>query len=187
MSFDEAGEVWRRCPTYDAVEASSCGRVRVGGKMNHPTPDKDGYLRTWASSEGKRRNTSHHAAVADAFIGPRPAGYEIDHIDGVRTNNRPENLRYLTHADNVRASAAAGRSMRGENHVCARLTEKQALEILATFRRSPPQGRYVRNPVGIRSLAEKYKVGIRAIGALVTGETWKHLPRSNRPNLAREP
>ena len=39
-------------------------------------------------------------SVSLAFIGERPEGFDIDHIDGVRGNNQPSNLRYCTRQEN---------------------------------------------------------------------------------------
>lgn len=40
-------------------------------------------------------NFTVHNLVAEAFLGKRPQGYDVDHIDFDRTNNRVDNLRYL--------------------------------------------------------------------------------------------
>lgn len=50
--------------------------------------------------EGKTRTV--HSLVAEAFLGPRPYGYDIDHVNGTKTDNRAENLRYVTHQDNMK-------------------------------------------------------------------------------------
>lgn len=50
--------------------------------------------------EGKTRTV--HSLVAEAFLGPRPYGYDIDHIDGNKLNNNASNLRYVTHEDNMK-------------------------------------------------------------------------------------
>lgn len=47
--------------------------------------------------------------VAHAFIGPRPEGHQVDHIDGDRFNDYFENLRYLTQSDNIKHSYAMGK------------------------------------------------------------------------------
>ena len=39
--------------------------------------------------------------VAEYFIGPRPEGYVIDHIDGNYLNNKADNLRYVTQKENM--------------------------------------------------------------------------------------
>ena len=45
---------------------------------------------------------SCHALVAYFYIGPRPKGFDIDHLDGNKGNNHFSNLRYLSHSENVR-------------------------------------------------------------------------------------
>lgn len=42
-----------------------------------------------------------HRLVWETFNGEIPQGYEIDHINGVRDDNRLENLRCVTHAENI--------------------------------------------------------------------------------------
>lgn len=48
-----------------------------------------------------RLNTYIHKLVAEYFIGERPEGYVIDHIDGNYLNNRADNLRYVTQKQNI--------------------------------------------------------------------------------------
>lgn len=50
--------------------------------------------------EGKTRTV--HSLVAEAFLGPRPKGYDIDHISGDKTDNRLCNIEYVTHMENIR-------------------------------------------------------------------------------------
>lgn len=42
-----------------------------------------------------------HALVMETFVGPRPEGSEIRHLDGDRCNNRVDNLKYGTHSENM--------------------------------------------------------------------------------------
>lgn len=50
-----------------------------------------------------------HVLVAEAFIGERPQGYQVDHIDGFEGNNDLSNLRYVSPSDNNRNAYARGR------------------------------------------------------------------------------
>lgn len=45
-------------------------------------------------------NKTQHELIAAAWIGPRPDGNEIDHIDGNTKNNKPSNLEYVTPLEN---------------------------------------------------------------------------------------
>jgi hypothetical protein len=62
------------------------------------------YLRHYES----RRTDAVHRLMAEAFIGPRPPGAEIRHLDGDRANNALSNLRYGTKAENMQDSVAHG-------------------------------------------------------------------------------
>lgn len=42
-----------------------------------------------------------HRAVYETFVGEIPEGYEIDHINIKRADNRLENLRLVTHKENM--------------------------------------------------------------------------------------
>lgn len=77
-----------------------------------PRANKDGYLRVWLKT-GERRKTSKrskefprsiHKLVAEAFLGEKPKGYQVDHLDCNRTHNFITNLRYVTPSKNVKRS-----------------------------------------------------------------------------------
>lgn len=50
---------------------------------------------------GQKATVHVHALVAEAFIGPRPPKFEIDHINGDRGDCRVENLEYVTRSENM--------------------------------------------------------------------------------------
>ena len=45
--------------------------------------------------------TKLHRLIWETFVGEIPEGYEIDHINTIRNDNRLENLRCVTHKENV--------------------------------------------------------------------------------------
>lgn len=64
-----------------------------------PKKDRSGYYKVSCTS--RRGAITIHELVMLAFVGPRPNGMEIDHIDRNKNNNRLENLRYVTHKENM--------------------------------------------------------------------------------------
>jgi len=64
-----------------------------------------GYRYIQLSRNKKRINFLFHHQVAYCFIGERPEKLVIDHIDRNKLNNKVENLRYITHVENVRNCA----------------------------------------------------------------------------------
>lgn len=77
---------------------------------------KDGYA-TVRTPQGIRRV---HRVLWETAHGPVPPGREIDHINGDKADNRLENLRLLSHGDNIRAA----RALRG-NWTPSKLTPEQ--------------------------------------------------------------
>jgi len=122
-SGEDVSETWRTIPGFgEKYEVSSIGRVRAiaTGHIKGITESR-GYLRTTLYYKG-RHGPRVHQLVALAFIGPRPAGMEVRHLDGDRKNNAPANLRYGTHAENIRDQVAHGttRNGRAERTHCPR-------------------------------------------------------------------
>ena len=64
----------------------------------------DGYKRVNLFINGKQSQPLAHRVVYESFFGPIPHGMEINHKNGKRCDNRPENLELLSHAENVRYS-----------------------------------------------------------------------------------
>ena len=77
--------------------------------MNTWETGDGGYLFCWY--QGRRRR--HHHAVWEEANGPLPEGYEIDHINGVRSDNRLENLRLVTRQENMRNAKVYGTNTSG--------------------------------------------------------------------------
>lgn len=85
------GELWR---IFSGRKASLC-------------PDRDGYLRLTISIGPARYAFAAHRAIWFLHYGEWPKG-EIDHINMDRTDNRLENLRDVTHAENLKTRRHAG-------------------------------------------------------------------------------
>jgi hypothetical protein len=49
-----------------------------------------------------------HNLVAETFIGKKPFGSQVNHIDGNKCNNTPENLEYISQKENLRHAFRTG-------------------------------------------------------------------------------
>lgn len=115
---------WRQIPGYESyLEVNEFGEVRsveryvnhrngslklVRSKILTPYPDPKGYLKIRTSVNKEKTCIKVHRAVAEAFI-PNPDNKpQIDHIDGDKTNNCVENLRWVTNRENYDYSAQNG-------------------------------------------------------------------------------
>ena len=73
-----------------------------GGHWLKPTLNNHGYYQRYYVSLGKENKKYIHQLVAQAFI-PNLNNYnEVDHIDGNSTNNNVNNLRWVTHQENMK-------------------------------------------------------------------------------------
>jgi AraC-like DNA-binding protein len=121
------------CGYEGCYEVSCWGRVRsvhpTRGKMLKPTFDR-GYIRVSLCKNAQPFSISVHKIVAAAFIGPRPTpAHVINHIDAVKSNNHPENLEYVTKAENEQHAVRLGLKARGERHGESKLTDLQRAAI----------------------------------------------------------
>lgn len=91
-------EIWKYC--FEDYEISNFGNVRRLNKMLRCSRHSQGYRYFQLKRNDRRVNYLVHHLVARAFIGDRPKGLIIDHIDRDRTNNHVDNLRYTTYKEN---------------------------------------------------------------------------------------
>ena len=68
-------------------------------KISH-TKTKNGYTIVNYRDNSNCKQNLLHRVMWEVFYGKIPNGYEIDHIDTVRTNNNLENLRLVTRKEN---------------------------------------------------------------------------------------
>jgi hypothetical protein len=166
---------WKPVSEFEGVyEVSDDHRIRRTGAgkgirvgrvlMQHEV--KGGYRIVQLWKGGKPSTRLVHVLVATAFIGPVPDGQEVNHKDGDKRNNAPENLEYVTRSDNLKHAYRTGLMRRGEEHQYAKLDA----ESVAVIRREN------RNGVGYRPLARRFGVSRRAIQQVIKGISWAHIP-----------
>lgn len=120
-------EIWKAVVGYEGrYQVSSLGRVKSVARMRKgknggqvPLPERimkpyikkiKGRTRPYAEvqlRDGAERNVPSksklvHRLVAEAFIGPLDSGMQVDHINGVHSDNRVENLRIMHYTEHAR-------------------------------------------------------------------------------------
>jgi hypothetical protein len=112
-----------------------------------------------------------HSLVAEAFIGARPEGLEVAHLNGDCRDNRACNLQYCTHRDNEAMKAAHGRIAKGEMRPGSKLTDAEAALILSEL------GELPKGKCGgkARELAKRFGVSEATISLVRHGKKWRHV------------
>lgn len=105
---DMDGEVWKDIPGYEGYyQVSNMGRVKSFNYRNtkktsilKQSINQDGYLRLTLKKDYKSKGFLVHRLVGFAFI-PNPENKEtINHKNEIKTDNRVENLEWMTRAEN---------------------------------------------------------------------------------------
>ena len=170
-------EIWKPIPGYEGLyEASDQGRVRSvdryclgkdgrsefhGGKILKPWAARGGYQAVGLRINGLTKRTTVHSLIANTFLGPRPGGLDVMHLDGNRQNNALANLKYGSRKENLNQTYQyGGKSGPGK------LTAEDVHEIRKRLRAGE-------SPVDI---AKEYSVHSAAIYHIRNGTTFKWLP-----------
>lgn len=172
-----AEEIWKDVEGFEGYyKVSNRGRFlrvspyRYGKNERLLNPvNLFGYLRVSMTKGGDFKQATHpaHRLVARAFI-PNPENKPfINHINGVKSDNRVENLEWCTQSENMKHAIETGLfvAARGERQANAKLKTTEVVEIKHLLASNE-------SPVGISKI---YKVSKQTILDIKRGITWKHV------------
>lgn len=154
---------------FNAYDVSSLGRVRRGGRIRklhvRNSGQAHGYPILTLSQEGRRKTMFVHALVCRAFHGEPPSDkHVVAHNNGIRDDNRPENLRWATPKENTADMKAHGTHLRGDDHPSSILTEDAVREIKAIGR-----------SMSYAALGQRFGVSKWVIREIIKGRNWGHV------------
>src|SRR5690606_22957036 len=128
-------------------------------------PSMNGGYKQVVLQNGGQITRKVHRLVAEAFI-PNPDNLPlINHINGVKTDNRPENLEWCDHRHNVDHACRLGLMGKGEDLPFSKLTSEDIPVIRNLFRRGQT----------FDEIAPQFGVDRKTIIDVINKRTWKHI------------
>lgn len=106
-------EIWKDIKGYEGLyQVSNLGRIKRLRFINKNTNiereriknlklRKDGYLEVSLYKKGKGKSVQVHRLVAQAFIPNPTSKLQVNHIDGIKTNNKVSNLEWVSISENA--------------------------------------------------------------------------------------
>src|SRR5882757_8352792 len=186
---DFSNEEWRVIPGRGGFySVSSFGRVR---SEDRKIIRSDGKKKTFkgillsGSGGGKyyqtvviaisgTKTTRYiHDLVTETFLGPKPKGKEVRHLDGNKHNNFVGNLCYGTKSENARDTVNHGNCSFTGKRFSQKIPEEEVIAICKAGR----TGR-----AGADTLGRKYGVHPNTIWSIWRGKIWKELTEGIRPD-----
>lgn len=170
-------EEWRPVVGFP-YSVSNCGRVRSehsctrNGKIMRTRMDRYGYPVVMIQSRGRIRVRTVHGIVAEAFLGPRPFNQQVNHKNGDKTDNQPDNLEWVTPFANIKHAldvlgyrASRAEQMKKLARAQARLDATDITNIRSACAAGESQA----------SVARKYDVHVMTINDVVHRRTWREV------------
>lgn len=196
-----SGEEWRE--VFDGYyEVSNLGNVRrakpgISTFVGRPVLGvcgPSGYFQVQLQARDKKRRAYVHHLIAEAFIGPRPDGHVVNHIDSDRQNNALSNLEYVTSRRNAEHALQSrkrrkGPTMpqvplkgrpRGEAHWSSRMPERVSRgERQGASKMTEAKVREMRamreSGQTVDSVAKHFNISIAQASRIIRGLRWAHV------------
>jgi len=161
--------IWKKIPTFN-YSISNIGEIRNDstGLILKPKPHPKGYLYTGISKGGKRIPFKIHRLVASAFIPNPDKKKQVNHINGIKSDNRVENLEWNTQFENMQNAI----KLFGKKHF---VPKKDNSGYNSTSRKEINQftleGKFIREWSGAREVERTLKINHQNIVYNLKGKT----------------
>jgi len=162
-------EIWKDVPNYEGLyQVSNLGKVRSlkfgKERVLKPYANGAGYYQVDPCKDGVKKKKSIHRLVMLAFVGE--SDLQVNHKNGIKTDNRLENLEYCTRSENAQHAFDTGLNIgrRGEKNSNSKLTRAFAERI-----------KYGHQGMTQKDIAEIYGIARSLVSDIRLGKRWKHI------------
>lgn len=175
-------EFWKDIKGYEGhYQVSNLGKVKslariVESRKGVFLNKKEKFLSDWNCGKGYRKvklskdaiekSIRVHRLVAETFLSNPKAKLEVNHINGIKDDNRVENLEWCTSSENTlhALNFKLKLSQKGSQHGMSKLNEKQVLEIRAIGRSKT-----------LKEISKIYNVDMSLISSILLNKIWNHI------------
>lgn len=162
-------ETWKTIIGFENYSISNKGEVRNDstGRILSRFPVQGYLMVNLTAKNGVKKLLYVHRLVGQAFV-DNPNGYkEINHKNGIKSDNDFENLQWCTRSENIRHAYAIRlmKPMEGEKSGMAKLTNQDVIEI----RKLRSSG------ILLQELSDLFGVTKSVISNVATHKSWKHV------------
>ena len=143
--------------SIDRVVQTAKQPLKLKGRMLKPAIDKKGYKRVAIMVDGKLTTLKVHRIVAKAFIDNVNDKPQVNHIDGIKTNNHVSNLEWVNNSENVQHAFDNGLMKAKRLHESPRSKQtKEGIDKMCFLRSLGMSYQSIANQVGVsKSVAMK--------------------------------
>ena len=164
-------EIWKDVVGFEGIyQVSNLGKVKSlkFGKEKYLSITKSsiGYLNTKLQLNKKNKSFLVHRLVAETFIKNEFNKPCVNHINGIKTDNRVENLEWCTHKENTEHSLKNDLIKTGCNRKQSKLSLKDIEYIRKNYKEKDKKN-------GGYKLAEMFGVSRNCISNVVKNKTYK--------------
>jgi len=161
-------EIWMDVKGFEGLyKVSSLGSVFMVKKARNQTllKVKNGYILCDLSKNGNKKRISVHRLVSLHFIDNPENKEQVNHKNGIKTDNRVENLEWMTSSENQRHSIETGLKKILKGDQCdSKLKEFQAKII-----------KYGLKNLTQKNISDIYGISRVTVSDIRRGKSWKHI------------
>ena len=174
-------EIWKDIPGYEeSYMVSDMGQVYsktrfikqgdkrrlTKGRILSQKVRRDGYCEVNLYKNNAGSSHSVHRLVCSAFIDEDITGMDVNHKDGIITNNSLGNLEICTHLENMRHAIQTGLLKNyGEHNPSSKLKDEDITEI-----RSLRSKGYK-----LKEIASLFDISFQHVSDITNNKKWKHI------------